>query len=159
MYLKSILAMGVLCAVSDTLMPEGPVKRVGKLVCGMVLLCTVLSPVVELDLTGANEWLEEYFLGIDMEKMTLEEQVGSCTKDIIEGKCAAYILDKAAQHGITCRVKVTCKAGEEGVWLPWAVEFLEPTSESGRNILARIAEEDLGIPPQRQSFVDEEAAA
>ena len=78
---------------------------------------------------------------------------------VIEQECEAYILDKAALHGITCRVKVTCKAGEEGVWLPWAVEFLEPTSESGRNILTRIAEEDLGIPPQRQSFVDEEAAA
>ena len=141
MYLKSILAVGILCAVSDTLMPEGPVKRVGKLVCGMVLLCTVLSPMAGLDLTEATQWLEEYFAGLDMETMNLEEQVGAHTKGIIEEECAAYILDKAAQHGIICRVRVTCKGGEEEIWLPWEVEFLGAVSQSDRSFLSRIAEE------------------
>ena len=61
-WLLSITGASVLCALADGLMPAGPVRRVGRLVCGLMLLAVILAPLAQLDLEGGQRWLEEYHL-------------------------------------------------------------------------------------------------
>lgn len=157
-WLLSVLAASLICALADGLMPRGAVKRVGRLVCGLVLLTAVLSPVVQLDLGGAGRWTEDYFAQLELQEQELKEQVDVGMKAVIEQRCAAYIVDKAAQRGLECTVRVECRTEEEGLYVPDRGEIRGALTQEDRTELSRILEEDLGIPAERQSFMDEEGA-
>ena len=57
-WLLAVIAVSLLCAVADALMPQGAIKRVGKLVCGLVLIGAVLSPGASLDAEEGQRWLD-----------------------------------------------------------------------------------------------------
>lgn len=155
-WLLAIIAAALLCAVADALMPSGPVKRVGRLVCGLVLIGAILSPLSALDLEGSRRWLEGYFVSVRDREAELEETVNDQIKVIIEQKLAAYIVDKAAQLGLTCRARVECTASEDGVYLPIRTEVAGSMTADVQGKLIRIIEEDLGVPAQAQIYVEEE---
>lgn len=152
-WLLSILAVSVLCALADALMPKGAVKQVGRLVCGLVLAVVVVSPVVRLDLEDSRQWLEGYFSGMEQREQELKEQVDSEMKTIIEQEYEAYIVDKAAQLGVSCQAQVTCRVqGEQATPLPWRATVTGRFTQPQREQLAQVLEQELGIPPERQSF-------
>jgi len=155
-WLLAIISASILCAVADSLMPAGPVKRVGRLVCGLVLLCAVLSPAADLDLAGGRDWLEDYFAGLEAGRMALGERVDQEMKVIIEQEYAAYIVDKAAEMGLTCAARVSCRAEEAGLYVPDGTEVAGAGSDEGQSRLTRLIEEDLGVPLERQVYYSEE---
>lgn len=157
LWLLSIVSVSLLCALADALMPKGAVKRVGRLACGLVLAAAVLTPVVQLDVEDGQRWLEDYFSDLEYRRTELKEQVDTGMKTIIEQEYAAYIVDKAAQLGLTCTVRVECRMGEEGLYLPIWAELTGGFSQAERAELARVLEEELSIPPQGQSFIEEGA--
>ena len=100
-WLLAMLAACILCSVADSLMPTGPVKGVGKLVCGLVLLCALLSGAKGLDVAAGQAWLDDWLAGVGEERAYLENQVNGEMKTIIEERFAAYIVDKAAELGLS----------------------------------------------------------
>lgn len=156
-WLTLLITASVLCAVADSLMPPGSVKQAGRLVCGLVLLCAVLSPVSGLDLEAGRRWLEDYRSGLEFQENELKEQVDEGMKTIIEREYAAYVMDKAAELGLTCRAKVRCRT-QDGLHLPEEAEITGVFTGEERATLARIIQQDLGIPMERQSFQREEGA-
>lgn len=151
-WLMAVIAASALCALADGLMPAGPVKGVGKVVCAMVLMCAVLSPVARLDLTAGQRWVEEYFHGLEQERKELSGQVDEQMKVVIEREYAAYIEDKAAQMGITCTVLVESRMDEEGLWVPDRIRVRGPLSDVEQSRLSQLIYEDLGVHPERQSY-------
>lgn len=154
-WLLALISVSVLAAMADSLMPKGAIKRVGKLVCGLVMLCAILSPLVQLDLESSRAWLEEWMDGLEQEGSHLQEMVHAGQKTIIEQDCAAYILDKAAELGLNCTARVTCRAGEEALYFPWTAEVAGKFSDAEQSRLTRMIQQDLGIPPERQSYYGE----
>lgn len=138
-------------------MPAGPVKGVGRLVCGLVLLCVILTPVVQLDLEGAQGWLEDYFLRLELREQELNEQVGTEMKVIIEEEYAAYIVDKAAELGMTCTARVTCRE-EEGLYLPEQIQVTGLTAQEQER-LSLVLREELGVSLNRQIYHSGEGTA
>ena len=59
-WLTGITAAAILCALANSLMPEGAVRRVGKLSCGLVMLAAVLRPLVEVEALSPGDLLEDY---------------------------------------------------------------------------------------------------
>lgn len=155
-WLLAVIAVSLICALADALMPQGPARRVGKLACALALLCAVLSPLGELDPAAGERWLAEYFASLDGRRLELEETVGGQMKVIIEQRCAAYIVDKAAQQGLTCSARVECRASEEGVYLPERAEVSGALGEEDRARLLRLIAQDLGIPEDRITIDKEE---
>jgi len=155
-WLLSLLATAILCALAEELMADGPVKLVGRMVCGLVLLCALLDPVAGLDLAGAGRWLEDYFSALELREEGLREQVDGNMKVIIEEKCAAYIADKAAELGMTCRVSVT--VAWEGEYMPklQAVRITGQWTSEQRERLESIIAEELEIPPALQYFEEQQ---
>ena len=47
-WLTGVTAAAILCALANSLMPDGPVRRVGRLACGLAVLAAVLGPVCML---------------------------------------------------------------------------------------------------------------
>lgn len=151
-WLLSITGASVLCALADGLMPAGPVRRVGRLVCGLMLLAVILAPLAQLDLEGGQRWLEEYHLGLEDRTQELERQVDEQMKTIIEQEYAAYIVDKAAEWGLTCTARVTCGETEDGLYLPVRTEVTGPLTQGDRARLTRLIREELGVPEEEQAY-------
>ena len=59
-WLMRVIAAAILCTIAQDLSPKGSVKQVGRLVCAVVLLCVVLSPVKTLDMAAGSQWLANY---------------------------------------------------------------------------------------------------
>ena len=155
-WLMAVIAVSLLCAVADALMPRGAVRRAGKLVCGLVLLGAVLSPVAGLDVESGQRWLDGYLASIQNRESELEETVESQMKGIIEQEYAAYIVDKAAELGLTCTARVDCKLSEDGLYLPVRTEVAGLKTAGGQEELIRVIETDLGVPAERQFYREEE---
>ncbi len=155
-WLLAVIAVSLLCAVAEALMPSGAVKRVGRLVCGLVLVGAILSPAARLDVDGGRRWLERYLFSVQAREAELEHEVNGQMKIIIEQEYAAYILDKAAQLGLDCTVRVECGLSEEGLYLPVRTEVAGLSTAGSQRELIRIIKEDLGVPEERQFYVEEE---
>lgn len=155
-WLLAVIAAALLCAVADALMPSGAVKRVGRLVCGLVLIGAILSPLAALDLEGSRRWLEDYLISVQDREAELEETVNGQIKVIIEQKLSAYIVDKAAQLGVTCRAQVECVLSEDGLYLPIRTEVAGSMTADVQGKLIRLIQSDLGVPAEAQIYVEEE---
>ena len=155
-WLLTVIGASLICALADALMPQGPVRRVGRLVCGLVLLGAILSPLTQLDLSRGQRWLEDYLASLDNREAELTETVNSQMKVIIEQEYAAYIVDKAAQLGVACSVQVECALSEEGLYLPARVRVSGALTERERTQVAQMMEEDLGVPQSEQLYITEE---
>lgn len=155
-WLLAVITVSLLCAVADALMPSGAVKRVGRLVCGLVLIGAILSPLAALDLEGSRLWLEDYLISVQDREAELEETVNGQTKVIIEQKLSAYIVDKAAELGLTCRARVECSLSEDGLYLPVRTEVAGSMTADVQGRLIWIIESDLGVPARSQIYVEED---
>ena len=155
-WLLAVVSVSLLCAVAGALMPQGAVKRVGRLVCGLVLLAAILSPLTELDVEAGQRWLDSYVSGIGRQETELRETVNSQMKTIIEQEYAAYIVDKAARLGLTCDPRVECGLSEEGLYLPVRVRVTGALTEEERARIAGMIAEDLGVPESEQLYITEE---
>lgn len=155
-WLTAVIAVSLLCALADALMPSGAVRRVGRLACGLVLAAAILSPLVRLDVAESQRWLEDYFDSLRLREEELQNQVDNQMKIIIEGECAAYIVDKAAQLGLTCTARVTCQEGSDGLYLPVRAEVAGAPEGAARERLAQAISEELGIPVSEQIYMEKE---
>ena len=156
-WVLGVAAAAILAALAQTLMPEGPVKRVGKLTCGLVLLAAVLRPLPLFDPGAGQRWLEGYFQQVEQIESGLEQDRQEQLKAVIEEKAAAYILDKAAQLGLSCTVSVECRLDETGTPLPAAAFIRGAATGDARDRLSAAIAGELGIPVQEQYFVQEGA--
>lgn len=154
-WLLGVAAAAVLAAIAQSLTPPGPVKKVAGLVCGLVLLWAMLSPLAGGEAPAPAQWAG-YLEQIEIQAQELQNQAQQQRKAVIEERLEAYILDKAAQQGYSCRVQVECREGDEGLFVPDRARISAPRQAWPE--LSRILEEDLGIPAERQTYEKEGAS-
>lgn len=155
-WLLAVISASLICALADALMPPGAVRRVGRLVCGLVLLGAILPPLTSLDLSDGRRWLEDYLASLEDREAELTQTVNSQMKIIIEQEYAAYIVDKATELGLTCELRVECGLSEEGLYLPARTEVSGPLTEGERALISRMIAENLGVPESEQLYITEE---
>ena len=155
-WLTAVISVSLLCAMAGALMPQGAVKQVGRLVCGLVLLAAILSPLRELDVDAGRRWLDSYLDSTGQWEAALKETVNRQMKTIIEEECAAYIVDKAAELGLDCTARVECRLSDDGLYLPVRTEVAGPMTADVQGMLRRIISENLGVPDTEQIYKNEE---
>lgn len=154
-WIRSIVAASLLSALALQLTPDGSVKRVTRFTCGILLACTLLSPVLRTDEASFSLALEDYRRTVSELTEDLEEQEKQLLRTYIEQKTAAYILDEARSIGmLEPSVSVKVKWGDDS-WVPCEVSIRgEITAEQRYRMSAYLAAE-LGIPAERQHWNDE----
>lgn len=147
-WLMSVVAITLLIAVAEVLMPYGPVKEVGKLICGLLLLLTIVKPLMSL----SEETLAQVSVGVFgdavVEISDMEHYYNEQIKVLIEQELAAYILEKAMVAGdiypIPHHISVECQLEEDGLCLPVKVELVGVSLDDEyffRSLIGR----DLGV--------------
>lgn len=149
-WLIGITAAAILAAVARCLMPPGAVQQVGGLVCAMVMLWAVLKPVPFLaaSLTGKVGPVEQN------ERVEAELRSGTeqLLKSFIERECEAYIVDKAAQLGADCTVRVTCSMSQDGTWEAGRVRVDGTLTGQQRTELERLITAEFGLERHKLEF-------
>jgi len=151
-WLMGVVVLSVLWAAADSLMPEGGVKKVGKLAGTVAILCVVLEPLAALRDISLTDWTARYREMMDEIRLTLEEQTGRTQKSVIEEHCASYISDKAAQLGVVCRVEVDCAFHADGLWLPERVRLWGKFSDVQRSRMTELLTGQLGVAWEELTF-------
>ena len=151
-WLTGVTCAAIIVALADSLMAGGTVRRIGRLAGGLLLLAAVVKPVLEVDLnvlSAASLRLEAEAAAVP----AAEEAGLDLMKSIIGEETGAYILDKAAELGISCQeVRVTCAVEENGVPYPASVVVLGDMTQEEQDRLSRRIEADLAIPAERQTY-------
>ena len=152
----ALTAAALLSSICRSVTPSGSVKRVVTLVCGLVTVLALVSPVLELDyggLAGDLYSLRQYAARSSQE---LEKTNDNLRRSIIEQECAAYILDKAKALGIeNISASVKAKWSEDGYWYPVSAEIQADAPEQLRRRLGVSIEAELGIAEDDQIWSDD----
>ena len=152
-WLLGIVLTAFASGLARQLAPQGREQAMVRLVCGLLLALAILRPLagqewerLEVDLAGlagqSGELAETY-------RKNQQESLSA----IIEEKTETYIWDKANRLGLACTAEVSAVPGMGGIPLPDSVVIHGPYSEA----LAGIIEEEVGIPAEKQIWLEEEA--
>ncbi|MCI8474988.1 MAG: stage III sporulation protein AF [Oscillospiraceae bacterium] len=151
-WLLGVTAAALAVSLAQALTPEGTIKKIGRLVGGLVLLLAATRPLLQLEGLGWNTFAPA------APAMTVEEagQSGEeVMKTLIAQKAGAYIVDKGQSLGLQCEVRVGVALDGSGWPVPWEAEISGAWTAEQKKSLSRAVEEDLGIPVERQSFREE----
>ena len=144
-WITGVTVAAVILAAAQALMPEGAVKRVGRLTGGLVLVLALLQPLTALDYGR----LSDAAAGLPA---PAEAEMGDTMKPIIEQELAAYIVDKGKALGADLACAVTCVTDENGVPVPRGAVVTGSLTRTQRESLSAILDRDLGIPSEAQTF-------
>ncbi|MCI8479168.1 MAG: stage III sporulation protein AF [Oscillospiraceae bacterium] len=155
-WLVGITCAAMFVALAGALMPEGPVRKIGRLTSGLVLLLAVVQPVLQLDSGILARSFLSYQAVWQEEALPLEDTNLTLMKELIEEQTGAYILDKAASFGIECQVEVTAQDGGEGYYpIPTSVVIHGNLTDYQRTVLTRQLEADLALPADQQHYLED----
>ena len=153
-WLLGVVAAALAVSLAQSITPEGTVKKVGKLVGGLVLLLAAVGPVARVDPTALTGFRTAW----GYESAEAAQGGEEVLKILIAQKTGAYIVDKGQSLG--CRVteaQVTV-AGDDGGWpVPQSVVVKGDWTAEQKEELSRAIAEELAIPASRQLFQKEGA--
>ena len=149
-WVRALAAAGLFTGAVLTLAPGGRSGKVLRLICALLLLAVLLSPLGRLDFGAyAEELSRQRLMGADLGEKGERESL-RLLGSIIQKRTETYILDRAAFLGIRASAaRVTLAAGEE-VPYPWSAEIWLEEGSAGQQVLREVLEGELGIPPRRQ---------
>lgn len=107
-YLLSVITAAIICSLVSAMLPgKGSVNTIIKVICGVFLTITVISPVVQLDFTGLSGTLNDYFTDgeaiASQGQFLAEEEIGK----IMESRIIAFINQIAAENGAELDVAIS----------------------------------------------------
>ena len=129
-YVISVVAAAMLCGIVVRLFPNGSGKQVGKLICGLFLAYTVLSPISRVDFSK----LPDFSL--------------RCMDDAED---AAAMGENLARADLHANLRVEVAVGEDN--LPAAVTISGEASPYARRQIQAMIANDLGISKENQKWI------
>ena len=150
-WLLSLAGAALLTALAAMFPTSESLRRIVKLIGGVALTCLLFSPLVAFDYDSYAAALQSCRLAVQTDGAAPDCGDG-LQRTVIESELRAYILDKAAQCGVSLvDAQVTLQWSTDGYWYPYSVRLI--TSGAAENSrLAQTVEADLGIPRARQEW-------
>lgn len=139
------LICGVLVQLTKTI--KGTAQVV-KLLCGIFLSLTMLSPIVQLRWTDLSGYLDKMNLEAQTTISQGTQMIYEQKSDSIQRQLEAYILDKAASYD--CEVSAEVELSDDDPPMPIRLRISGKVSPYERTQLSNMIETDLGIPKENQ---------
>lgn len=147
-YVIALTAAALICGILLSLVPDGSLRKLLQLVCGVFLTVTALTPLTRLTWPDISGFLAPYnsqgeSIAAMGQSMGQKERLGRI-RDALE----AYILDKAA--ALNCPVTLELSLDDTGV--PLCVRLEGEYTLFQKQQLMTIITNDLGIPGEDQQW-------
>ena len=145
-YLMRMICAAFLCAVVQCM--AGSSQGIRRLIAGIFLTLTVLSPIGDIELPELDLELfrADAMAAVDHGTAQAEEM----RSDIILEACEAYIWNKAAEMGLEPEIRLTLDS--EG--MPLSVELTGMASPLERQKLTQTIVRELGIRKEDVTWKD-----
>ena len=143
--IASIVA-GILCSLFD---PKSSHGKIVKILTGILLTVTVLSPLKNISFRGLSDYIDE--ISSDA-KVYVEEGLRDTeteTAAIIKQQTETYILDKAKTMGLVVAVEVVL---DENNSVPCGVVISGEAAPYEKSVLSDHIEDTLGISREYQQW-------
>lgn len=154
-WLLGVILASMVVAAANGLMPEGPVKRAGRLAGGLVLILALLQPLARPEISGLIPPVVP-LVPTERTEDGGETAIFNSMQDVIEEETSAYAMGKGKELGASPDVRIGCRAGGGGIPVPWQAEIRGSLTEGQKADLTQWIAEELRIPAERQ-YYDTEA--
>lgn len=148
-YILSVIAAAIICSIILRLVGDkGSYAPVMKLLCGIFLMITAVSPWIELRLENYVWIAESTMLDADEAVAVGQEAANSAMRTIIKDNAEAYILDKAAQLNASIEVEIILDSAQPPA--PESIRIRGTASPYAKTCLKQYISSQLGIPEDKQ---------
>lgn len=151
-YLLSVVSAAVISALAiNVIGKKGIYASVVKLLAGLFLSITVISPWAKLQIGDLSSYLDNLELDAADVIAKGEYMAADAAGTIIKDQLEAYILDKASAIGIQVKVEVVLTDTDPPV--PCSVTISGAASPYAKQRLQQMIADELGIPKENQSWM------
>lgn len=148
-YLLSVIAAAIITGIATSIVgKKGTIGSIIKLLAGIFLIITVISPWTSLDINSLTNYFSDYATEASNIAMQGEIIVQSEITAIIKDQVEAYILDKASILGLDITIQVNLS--ETKPYEPESVIMKGAVSPYAKERLEEILSKDLGIAKENQ---------
>lgn len=150
-YILTVIAAAVIAAILRRLMGDhGTSAAICKFLTGLVLTFTVISPLIDFNFSGMDDWMRSYNDDAQQAIQSGVADTSNTLKQIIKDKTEAYILDKARQLGADLTINI--HLSDDDVPTPCAVEITGSIAPYAKVQLQNMIQSDLGIYKEFQTW-------
>lgn len=151
-YLLSVIAAALICGIINRLLDgKGANGTVTKLITGLFMAFTLISPVLDLRFDAVTDFTAAYTRDADAAVAAGESMTKEALHGIIKSRTEAYILDKAAALNAALTVEVTLS--DDDIPTPVAARLTGSIAPYAKTRLQSILEDDLGIDKEHQTWI------
>lgn len=147
-YFMTVTAAAVLAAVLLTLAGKGPMSGLVRLLAGVFMALTVVSPLLKLEMPDVESWLSGFSVDGEYAAALGEEMAAEAERTIIKDRVETYIMDKAAGFGAALYAEA--ELDEKGI--PIGVTLTGQVEPETKAQLRQIIASDLGIGEEAQRW-------
>lgn len=148
-YILSVLSATIITAITVRLTARQQViSNIIKLICSVFLMCTIISPFVNLKVQDISWYIESSHSEADDIVAYAEKQAITDAEAIIIERTQTYIEDKATEYGAEITAVVSITAPDSLV--PDTITIDGEVSPYTRRVLQRIIRDELGIGEEKQ---------
>ena len=148
-YIRAITGASLISAVVLRLLAgKGSAASIGKILVGIFMALTVISPIAQVELSDLWNLIPD--VTADASKATTDG-LAAAKKALAEGistRIEAYILDKAGQMGVALTVRIALS--DDAIPVPQKVWLQGNVSPYAKSRLQTVMEQELGIDKENQ---------
>lgn len=153
-YLLSVTAAATLAGFIGSLTGEkGSQAALVKLISGLFLCFTVISPIAQIPIVDFTDFTSELFTEGQQLAEDGEDYYVQALRLVITEESRAYILDKARTYGAEIQVAVTVSDGDPPI--PERCTITGNLSPYVRQQLKKAIVNDLGIPEENITWTQQ----
>lgn len=152
-YILMIICAALVVGILSDLMPQkGSSGKLFRMIGGLFLAFSMISPIVKLDFSKLDLFFEEFQLEGNMHAAAGESEGDKMYRSIIKSRTEAYILDKAGLYGAQINADITLS--EDASAKPESALMKGNVSPYVKKQLTDILEEELGISKENQKWIE-----
>lgn len=151
-YILSVVCAGILCGIIQfPFLEKNNIATVIRLVSGLVLTVTVLSPLIKLDGVKLDSVWKGFCNDGQLAITDGESAAVTFVSDYIKNEVESYILNKARELGTEIRVGVSVDDGSPPVPCNVIIEGI--ATPYAKKQLTQYIADDLGISEENQIWI------
>lgn len=151
-YLLTVTAAAIVCSIAKHLAGDkSTAGKITKVVSGIFLTITVISPIKNFQLSKMDGLLDDYRIMAYETAQSGADMANTAMGDIIKEKTEAYILEEAKKMDIDISVEV--KLSESEPPIPDQVIITGIVSPYKKNVLSQYISDNLGISREKQKWI------
>lgn len=148
-YVISVVSAALTCGILSRLIQKDTAKELARLLSGLFLVLTVISPLKQIDIDLLMQFPLSYKQEAEEAANLGKEMASEAYSDVIKTHSEAYILDKAAALNAKLSVEITVS----DAYAPVQAELCGEISPYARTALEIYLESDLGITKENQIWI------